>query len=100
MTTDALAALLCLGEGHVHRGRRAKDGIACEQHHREAVWLSERGVRLDPPDHPLRTGEPSEAMHEAAMDVFRAHPGVWVNRDDEWLERALRAALAVLREGQ
>lgn|SRR5512135_236357 len=98
MSTDALAALL------------AEDYVCTEGHHGRlscpfcrAVILEafkERGVVVLPPDHPLRTGEPSEAMTEAARRAIESwlETTIWATDDQrEALVPALRAALAVLR---
>lgn len=98
MSTDALAALL------------AEDYVCTEGHHGRlscpfcrAVILEafkERGVIVLPADHPLRTGEPSEAMNRAARDAYWDMVRSGELRDQDFrnrIEVAVRAALAVLR---
>lgn len=73
-----------------------------------AAWLRERGVVVLPADHPLRTGQPSEKMIEAAAKTipdWDSHECDSLAVGDmemrailmEEAEKGLRAALAVLR---
>lgn len=55
------------------------------------VELAARGVVVLPPDHPLRTGEPSEAMIGAVQAVLDSHLA-------QSATAISRAALAVLQE--
>lgn len=88
MTTDALAALL--------REAMAAEGDPrpyVNGYDRQAGWLRARGVVVLPPDHPLRTGEPSPEMIRAAGIGFS---NLEVSNRNA-LKAALRAALVVLR---
>lgn len=110
--TDALAALLAECP-HLYTtddyGATEPGDLESAKYHREgAMWLHQRGVVVLPPDHPLRTGEPSEAMIEAAkkeidwlVDLAFAKGTMRASRPRIVRENAdcvLRAALAVLRE--
>lgn len=61
-----------------------------------AQELLRRGVVVLPPDHPMRTGEPSVAMVQAALGSILQEEYLG-NGPTVEMQRALCAALAVLR---
>lgn len=98
MSDDALAALLWQGytAADCWRDMQAGGGSILDPE-KLAVWLRARGVVVLPPAvaEVLRTGEPSEAMIEAARTIKTEHGHARYGHD--YMADRLRAALAVLR---
>lgn len=100
MSTDALAALLreWSAEDDEQREGEAQLYTDDEWAGALAVWLRAHNVVVLPPDHPLRTGEPGEAMREAHRAAFSFATQITGSSLALCLDAGLRAALAVLWE--